>query len=156
MKLFNKTSLKFFGGFAAIVAGSIAIAFIAVYFSPESREERMMERLQGQHANDTYGGDTPEETLELFIKALEDGDVELASKYTVVEKQELLLGELKSSAKNGFLDNYINILIDSIKHKSHNKELNSYESRSEYKGENIFVARVILNTSTDKWKISEI
>jgi hypothetical protein len=40
MKLFNKTSLKFFGGFAAIVVGSIAIAFIAVYFSPESRQER--------------------------------------------------------------------------------------------------------------------
>jgi hypothetical protein len=156
MKLFNITSLKFFGGFVAIVVGSIVIAFIAIYFSPESRYERATASLQEQYANDIYGGDTPEETLELFIQALEDGDVDLASRYAVVEKQDLLLGELKDSIENGFLDDYIDILVDSIKHKSHNEELNSYEFRSVYKGENIFVARVVLNTSTDKWKISEI
>ncbi|MEK7589692.1 MAG: hypothetical protein AAB475_00350 [Patescibacteria group bacterium] len=48
MKLFNKTSLRFFIGFMAIVVGSVAIAFIAVYFSPESRYERAMEDLQKQ------------------------------------------------------------------------------------------------------------
>ena len=30
---------------------------------------------------DTYGGKTPEETLQLFIEALENRDLELASKY---------------------------------------------------------------------------
>ena len=39
MKLFNKTFLKFFVGFLAIVAGSITIAFIALYFSPESHQD---------------------------------------------------------------------------------------------------------------------
>ena len=37
---------------------------------------------------DTYGGKTPQETLELFIAAVEKGDYELASKYFVSEKQE--------------------------------------------------------------------
>jgi len=156
MIMFNKTSRRFFLGFAAIVVGSIVIAFIAVYFSPESRFEREVAGLQEQYANDIYGGDTPEETLELFIQALESGDVELASKYVIIEKQQLLLDELKISKEKGFLDDYINILIDSVGNKSHNQDLNSYEFRSEYNGENIFVARIILNTLTDKWKISEI
>jgi hypothetical protein len=34
---------------------------------------------------DTYGGKTPEETLQLFIDALKAGDIELASKYFALE-----------------------------------------------------------------------
>lgn len=34
---------------------------------------------------DTYGGQTPEETLQLFIEALKAGDIELASKYFALE-----------------------------------------------------------------------
>ncbi len=34
--------------------------------------------------NDTYGGKTPQETLNLFIDALEKEDVELASKYFIL------------------------------------------------------------------------
>lgn len=39
-------------------------------------------------AADIYGGKTPQETLDLFIAAVEKGDYELASKYFVVERQE--------------------------------------------------------------------
>jgi hypothetical protein len=54
MMIFNKTSRRFFLGFAAIVAGSITIAFIAVYFSLESREERMLvdQKAQGELIQD--------------------------------------------------------------------------------------------------------
>ena len=48
MNLFNKTSWKFLGIFAAIVAGSIAIAYIAVFFSPDEHEERAAVDLQEQ------------------------------------------------------------------------------------------------------------
>jgi hypothetical protein len=57
------------------------------------------DRLKALIEADTYGGKTPQETLEMFIKAVEAGDYELASKYFVVEKQ----GEWKenlSLAKN--------------------------------------------------------
>ena len=37
---------------------------------------------------DTFGGQTPQETLEMFIKAVEKGDYELASKYFIIPKQE--------------------------------------------------------------------
>ena len=40
------------------------------------------------YRNDKYGGKTPEETFDMFIAALEKGDVDLASKYFILEKQE--------------------------------------------------------------------
>jgi hypothetical protein len=36
---------------------------------------------------DTYGGKTPQETLRLYIEAVEKGDYELASKYFIGDKQ---------------------------------------------------------------------
>lgn len=38
--------------------------------------------------NDTWGGKTPEETLQLFITALEAGDTDLAAKYFMLETDE--------------------------------------------------------------------
>ncbi len=35
---------------------------------------------------DTYGGKTPQETLDLFVAALEKGDIELASKYFLLDE----------------------------------------------------------------------
>lgn len=37
---------------------------------------------------DTYGGQTPEETLQMFIEALKKGDIELASKYFALNTNE--------------------------------------------------------------------
>lgn len=55
------------------------------------------DRLEEQYKNDTYGGDTPEETLRLFVEALEKKDYSLAAKYYVPEKQAKVLGILQSS-----------------------------------------------------------
>jgi len=84
----------------------VLIAFLAVilliggfvvwtsYLSPEAKSERET-RLNYEKAtkalsdfetamkNDTYGGKTPQETLDMFIDALKKGDIELASKYFV-------------------------------------------------------------------------
>ena len=55
-------------------------------------------KLIQQMKDDPYGGETPEETLRLFIDALKKGDTDLASRYFVVDKQEQqeqLLNDLK-------------------------------------------------------------
>ena len=62
--------------------------FLNYYFSPEQKAMRYYKDLERQYAEDTYGGSTPEETLQLFIDALKAGDIDLASKYFVVEKQK--------------------------------------------------------------------
>ena len=51
---------------------------------------------------DTFGGQTPQETLEMFIKAVEAGDYELASKYFIIPKQTDELESLKSAPRDGF------------------------------------------------------
>ena len=57
---------------------------------------------------DTYGSTTPEGTAELIISALEDGDVELASKYYYVLDQEKALKSFKKQqAEKGNLDTAI-------------------------------------------------
>ncbi|MDD5032548.1 MAG: hypothetical protein PHC85_00295 [Candidatus Pacebacteria bacterium] len=45
-------------------------------------------------AADKIGGKTPQETLDLFINAVEKGDYELASKYFVLEEKENTKKEL--------------------------------------------------------------
>ena len=157
MIIFNRTSRRFFLGFAAIVMGSIVIAFIAVYFSPESKQEKYLKTLQEQYANDTYGGETPEETLELFIQALEEGNVELASKYFVVEKQEEGLSDLSIAMKKNNLARYLDILNNS------DRSVTMYDNKTRYEidffdenKQQIHIEVFTLNTQTDKWKIEEL
>ena len=66
--------------------------------------------LEQRYAEDTYGGSTPEETLNLFIAALESGNIDLASKYFVVEKQEEKRNDFLKGKENNTLETFIEIL----------------------------------------------
>ena len=84
---------KFAVGFLVIIALCIIVDAVWVqYFSPAAQNAKQMEEQYVSYeqqqktyeeamAQDTYGGKTPEETLALFIAALEKEDVDLASKY---------------------------------------------------------------------------
>lgn len=48
----------------------------------EQKEKAYIEAMTA----DTYGGKTPQETLDLFVAALEKGDIELASKYFLLDE----------------------------------------------------------------------
>lgn len=67
------------------------------YWSPEARENSRLEKQYQNYLNwekeykealknDIYGGQTPQETLDMFVEALKAGDTELASKYFVLEE----------------------------------------------------------------------
>ena len=69
------------------------------YFDPETVERRegrknteefveLYEGWQRQLSEDTYGGKTPQETLNMFIEVLRNEDLELASKYFAPEMDE--------------------------------------------------------------------
>ena len=68
--------------------------------------KRGQEELYERQLADTYGGKTPQETLRMYIEAVEAGNYGLASKYFVVEKQEEELGKLENSP----LENTKNVL----------------------------------------------
>ena len=65
------------------------------------------EQLEKTYKNDRYGGATPEETFNLFIRALEKGDTDLASKYFVIEKQAAWMKTLATYKNQALLNNLI-------------------------------------------------
>jgi len=86
------------------VVGVLAIIIVILggyivwyeYLSPDAKYRSEVEQsaleLPGKmdaykkaREEDTYGGKTPEETLQMFIEALKQGDVELASKYFALD-----------------------------------------------------------------------
>ena len=101
-------------------------------------------------AADTYGGKTPQETLDMFIAAVEKGDYELASKYFVVERQIEWKDNLVSIAK----DNKLNIFLNPLKEARNN--IGEYsENKKIYLINNPISVDLILYHS-NLWKIDEI
>ncbi|MFY9462229.1 MAG: hypothetical protein WAP51_03450 [Candidatus Sungiibacteriota bacterium] len=99
------------GGGVVIALLGVGVMYGLQYYqyrkSPEYQAQKYFEDLQKRYAEDTYGGDTPEETLQLFIDALKKGDVELASKYFILDKQAEQKQYLISVKDKDFLDEMI-------------------------------------------------
>jgi hypothetical protein len=53
------------------------------------------------YKKDTYGGKTPQETYQMFLNALKAKDIELASKYFVLEEQDRYKKALQEVDKSG-------------------------------------------------------
>ncbi len=70
----------------------------------ENKEYKEFVKYMEEYKNDTYGGKTPEETLRMFIDAVEAGDYELASKYFTVEKRKGELDTLQKTSQNNNID----------------------------------------------------
>ena len=93
------------------------------YFSSEAQTQRNYQKYVDWQANydkamreDTYGGKTPQETLDMFIAALRAGDVELAGKYFMLNEegkvdQKWLDGLNKTKEEGKFFD-VVNLLLE--------------------------------------------
>ena len=105
------------------------------------------------YKKDTHGGDTPEETLLLFITALEMEDYELASKYYLVEQQEEQLRIFTKMKRPEF---YINIL------KTYERQLIPFDNGIVYEieffnnGEQKHLERFSINKYTGVWKLEDL
>jgi hypothetical protein len=62
---------------------------------------RNIAKYEQKFKDDKYGGKTPEETYTMFLEALKKKDIELASKYFVLEKQEEYKKVLQEVDKGG-------------------------------------------------------
>ena len=112
--MFNKKIIKYF-----LQAGAIAIVGAAIFWgvgyyrmrsSPEYKQLRELKEMKERYMAYTYGGDTPEETLQLFIDALKKGDIDLASKYFVLDKQEEWRGRMDQIRTKDKLSSMVNDL----------------------------------------------
>lgn len=88
----------------------ILIALIVVLLLPGYKSwqlKRAYDKVEEPYYTDNYGGTTPEETYDLFIDALKDGDLELASKYFEIEKQDSWLKTLQEYEKEGIILGFV-------------------------------------------------
>jgi len=100
--------LIFVGLMLAVWIGSAAYSGWQGY-KWQKQTDAFQESLRRPYREDTYGGKTPEETWAMFLAALREGNVDLASKYFVVEKQEEWRGRLEVIIRDNLetaLNNY--------------------------------------------------
>lgn len=153
---------KYSLGFVAIICFGLAILFFVLGWKDggsgaEKEYAEQIKNLEEQYKNDTYGGNTPEETLNLFIAALKKGDTDLASKYFVVEKQGEWKGKLEETRKNSNLESFI-ILLQNVNLSSGGKiSEDSYQFSETIDNKSIpWVISLTKNTFTNKWKIVDL
>jgi len=114
---------------------------------------RYMERLEEAYRNDAYGGDTPEETLNLFIAALKAGDTDLAAKYFLLEEQEKAKVDLQAGLKSGG----VSMFLESVTKENPGFPTgdNIYTFEIPAPEDSSFIIELVLNPYSKKWKIED-
>ncbi len=109
---------------------------------------------------DTYGGKTPQETLDLFVEALRAEDIELASKYFIVGENDKIdekwIEGLRKTKESGKLQKVANLLLKAkpdIKSRSSEKDFkfSTYED-----GELKVYINLEFNEYSGVWKIESL
>ncbi|QSH39082.1 hypothetical protein JXR01_02110 [Candidatus Kaiserbacteria bacterium] len=153
----------------AVVIGAWAALFVANYYqswkveAPYRAQDRELrdslkalekegERITNLYKNDTYGGTTPEETLQLFITAMEEEDYELASKYFLPEQQEEQFSVFLKMKRPEF---YINILKTYEQQGALFPDGTTYEIDFFKDGQQFHFERFIFNEYTKVWKLKD-
>ena len=113
--------------------------------------------LQARYAADFDGGATPQETWNLFVAALEEGDTDRASKYFVVERQDEMRKNfdigLQSGAVKSFLEEDITLIEGETMYPD-NKRFEYYTGSID--GGPGFVYILVKNPITGVWKIEDL
>ena len=171
--------LKFIIGFLAIIILAAGGFFVwDKYFSQQAKLNRQnaenyqkyldwQKNYEKAMREDTYGGKTPEETLKMFIEALKKEDIELASKYFMLETDTqdpdyLTRGKIFSALENYKTQNKLGGLISilsTLKPSRSNQSLDDgdYEFVSYDKDENVEITLLmVLNKQSNIWKIASL
>ena len=156
-----KNAAKFVGGGAAIVAVGAGALFLIDYIryqkSPEYRAMQEVEKIKREYAEDPYGGQTPEETLRLFIDALKKGDTDLAAKYFVLDKQDQWREDLTRIKDKGLLDDMVRDLERlGNKYPLREKDQSRFIFESYNQNKELVLQADILRGPSGKWKIQEL
>lgn len=154
---------------------SVCVIFVVGSFmvwtnvlSPEARKsredgEKIAEFFSGLQAaeerqrQDTYGGETPEETIQLFITALENDDLELASKYFKLtvqgEEDPKWIAGLKEAKELGNINRLVNDL-KKAERTNYSESIGSCVLSVYENGNDIGSVLLSRNIFSNLWKIS--
>lgn len=140
---------------AGYVLGVVSYVKVIGPYVSEMKYKAFLKDYLKPYEEDVIGGNTPEETIDLFIEALKKEDMELASKYFTVEQQKEWYKDFKESKREN-IEKWIIEL-----------ENNRNKWRKEQQGENQFVIKyntgegeeeitnfiVLKKNVNNKWKI---
>lgn len=168
---------KFFIGLVVLVVLGAVIFFVwSGYFSPEARQARNTQQNYEKYLawekaygdamrEDTYGGKTPEETLRMFIDALKKGDIELASKYFMLDTSEKspdyltrrnIEEALRDKQKKGEIEGLVILVESAISNPGTSLYEGDFEFSIEENGEVISNINMGLNKYSNVWKIESL
>lgn len=154
MKKITKILVYVILGLVILVLGLIGLSKYAEWKFDRETDLLRIEQ-EKPYLEDTYGGATPKETLDLFIAAVEKEDFDLASKYFVISRQ----GEWKDKLNAGKENNNISWFLEELKkidekmeYKDPTPELNG--SDNYYVGNEMVITFVKYPRGI--WKIKEI
>lgn len=172
----RKKNIKFFKLrhiiiFIIFLIFGLITSWLIWYFSAEVQQARQykkdaeilvakIQKQEEEYAIDTYGGETPEETYGMFLQALKMEDIDLASKYFILGKQEEYKQFLIDIKNNNKWDEMIEDLFNPDNQKGEMKENNTYVIRV-YNIENYLIAQAVLKipsafAGTEKESLSNI
>ncbi|MEA3272307.1 MAG: hypothetical protein U9P90_01405, partial [Patescibacteria group bacterium] len=104
---------------------------------------------------DTFGGDTPEETWEMFLNALQEGDLELASKYFVIDKQAENLAWFQQVENAGMLGEMIgDLMVSGLNLVSDRDNMKDYAIGRENEMRKAYIK--LRKNINNKWKLESI
>lgn len=153
-----KNAGKILGVAAIVVVVGLIVLYIAQYLqyraSPEYFVEKNLKELERRYTEDQYGGETPEETLRLFIDALKKGDTDLAAKYFVLDKQKDWKNELLIIKEKGLLDE----MVKDVEGTKLTKKTEEEAFFTLIDDQNVGIAQIFIGKSphNKKWKIYEL
>lgn len=108
--IFSIAAVIFVSGF---LAGNYSYSYYYVWSQNKTIDSvaknylQMLEDKEARKMEDTYGGKTPQETLQMFIEAVEKGDYDLASKYFIESKREEWKENLIEASNVGRIDAFL-------------------------------------------------
>ena len=181
---FNPVSNRKPRSFRPVFIGLGVVALIVVFwfvylvfFSPDARRDFEMRKnydqaIEGLNEfdkrmrDDIYGGKTPQETLNLFIDALKQKNIDLASRYFAFEtggkdafnNEKWRLGLQKLSDANGTDDLILNI--ENAKPLGYSENYSWYRKAFNFEGKNKDGEKIdivlVFNHFSGVWKIENL
>ena len=154
LRRMTKQTITFGAGALALVLLGLGALYLIRSYIPEYQARKAYEQLLEEYKNDPYGGDTPEETLQLFIDALKKGDVELAAKYYIFSSQERRYQDLIVLQEKNELANTIKRLEQfKLTKQESNKAFYVLVGDDNLVLSHITLERQIIN---NKWKLTDL
>ena len=153
----TKTIGKYLIAIGAVAAVGFGVLFFIQYLrnaeDPEKQAQEYVEALEKAYREDQYGGNTPEETLQLFIDALKKGNTDLAAKYFIIDEQEKWKVKLSDIQRRDVL----NFMIDDLeKLKLTKRDIDRVFFTLADEQKVVLVEMILAKNEKNKWKIIDL